>query len=85
MQSGHQLARPPACPTENLQLVRNALCVGKGGVLSEGHKGGVVERWAEHRISFFLPPVVSSQALFPWQPPAGDRETAVKGSVPALF
>ncbi len=24
------------------------------GILSEGHKGGVVERWAEHRISFFL-------------------------------
>lgn len=26
----------------------------KRGILREGHKGGVVERWAEHRISFFL-------------------------------
>lgn len=37
---------------------------------------------------FFLSfsPVVSSQALFPWQPPAGDRETAVKreGYPPSL-
>lgn len=26
----------------------------KRGILREGHKGGEVERWAEHRISFFL-------------------------------
>lgn len=46
------------------------------------------EWWRGGQSTGFLSfsPVVSSQALFPWQPPAGDRETAVKrkGTRPLL-
>lgn len=37
---------------------------------------GEVGRAPDFFLSFS--PVVSSQALFPWQPSAGDRETALK-------
>lgn len=79
IQTGHQLVHPyrkPVISSKYIMLL-------KGGILREDTKE---ECWRGGQSTGFLSfsPVVSSQALFPWQPPARDRDTAVKGRVPAL-
>lgn len=51
---GHTEWPPARLPNGKPVISLKMHCMFKRGILREGHKGGVVERWAEHRISFFL-------------------------------